>query len=110
MNNARKKSKSKFSTILESLIFWRQSKSKKNVGYNSPLSMDRSFDVVSNKLPTNDVLCIVDCGYITEEKIESTSLDDDGAISNSSLKNVDKYALEDELSAYMAEIRMREKR
>lgn len=35
---------------------------------------------------------------------------DDGEMSNSSLKNVDRVALEDELASYMEEIRQREKR
>lgn len=115
-NDARPKSKSKFSVILENMIFWRKGNTR-NVGYYSPPPRDHTLNIdttlttiknttITTKSEENNVHTI---DYAKEDKIDSESLDD-GAISNSSMKNVDKYALEDELSAYMAEIRMREKR
>lgn len=59
----------------------------------------------------------IECGYMFEEpntaepnSLKDDNIDEDGVISNISLQKVDEYALEDELSAYMAELRAREQR
>lgn len=97
--NVKSKSRSRFVKFFENLFNWRRQ--SRNIGYYSP-PLGQNVDECKGGYR-------VEQDYGFDEQLDTTSMDD-GAISNSSLKDVDKFALEDELSAYMKELRMREKR
>lgn len=97
--NVKSKSRSRLVKFFENLFNWRRQ--TRNIGYYSP-PLGHNVDESKNGYR-------VEQDYAFDEQLDTTSMDD-GAISNSSLKDVDKFALEDELSAYMKELRMREKR
>lgn len=97
--NVKSKSRSRFIKFFENLFNWRRQ--SRNIGYYSP-PLGNNVDECKGGYR-------VEPDYGFDEQLDTISMDD-GAISNSSLKDVDKYALEDELSAYMTELRMREKR
>lgn len=81
--------------------------SSQNNGYRSP--PDQRENVTTKK--SNFQMDNEADDNVTRFIGETATIDaDDGIISNSSLKDSDKYALEDELTAYMAELRLREKR
>lgn len=83
-------------TFFRRIFNWRSSSRK--TGYYSP-SIDQSIN--------DRGICVASRAF--ENKFDKVSLDD-GDISNSSLKDVDAAALKDELSAYMEELRLREKK
>lgn len=97
--NVKSKSRSRLVKFFENLFNWRRQ--SRNIGYYSPPLGQNVDDCKGGYRVEQD--------YGFDEQLDTTSMDD-GAISNSSLKDVDKFALEDELSAYMKELRMREKR
>lgn len=96
--NVKSKTRSRLVKFFVNLFNWRQQ--SRNIGYYSP-------PLGNNVEECKSGYRVQDYGF--DEQLDTTSMDD-GAISNSSLKDVDKFALEDELSAYMKELRMREKR
>lgn len=83
---------------------WFRPKKNAKAFYSPPLEHPAKrikIDIHTNDNPN---------GTHTVVNVDSTSSNDDEEISNSSLRNVDRAALKDELAAYMDEIRAREKR
>lgn len=94
------------------ILFWRswlnRYRSEKNPAFYSPplehpVKQMRIDLTPSNGLPNGNQT------FVTTS-VDPTPSCDDGEISNSSLNNVDRDALKDELAAYMDEIHAREKR
>lgn len=97
------------------LVSLRQSKSRS--GFYSPTRDLPPIGKIALQLSANvnvvDDVVVVDNYDVSNAKPHNEQLssdDGDGSISNSSMKHVDQNALEDELSAYMQELREREKR
>lgn len=82
----------------------------RNYGYHSPPLPDQRETVTAKKMIfqlDNEA----DDNNVNRVVGETATIDGDvGIISGSSLKEADKFALEDELTAYMAELRLREER
>lgn len=92
------------SNFFRSLFNWRQP--ERSYGYYSP---PPDHPINDSKKINFKIDPIIPKQYPSDQDMDFEMLDD-GIISNSSMKDLDKAALEDELSAYMAELRMREKR
>lgn len=89
--------------ILRSWFSW--FRPKKNAAFYSP-PLEHPTKGIKINIHTNDN----PNGIQTAVNVDSMSSNEDEEISNSSLKNVDRAALKDELDIYMDEIRAREKR
>lgn len=127
-NKIKMQNPSRFSQIFGGLVGWRQN--TRNIGYYSP-PMEHPIDKISIRLDTCGNDSNDDAGqslaannhnnskghvkFATDpikSSDEGTAGDNDEAdsISNSSLKDCNAIALEDELSTYMKELRLRELR
>lgn len=89
---------------LRSLFGWYRP--KKNAAFYSP-PLEHPIKGIKINIHTNDNPNRIRTAAVN---VDSMSSNEDEEISNSSLKNVDRAALKDELAAYMDEIRAREKR
>ncbi|XP_031633190.1 neuromedin-K receptor-like isoform X2 [Contarinia nasturtii] len=94
--------------ILRSWFSW--FRPKRNAAFYSP-PLEHPIKGIKINIHTNDNPngCSMD-GIQATVNVDSMSSSNDEEISNSSLQNVDRDALKDELAAYMDEIRAREKR
>lgn len=126
-NKTKMKNPSRMSQMFHGLFSWRQN--IRNVGYYSP-PMEHPIDKISIRLDTCGIESNDDAGHSfvannnTKSKAHIQSLirpsrngdDNDGdendidSISNSSLKDCNATALEDELTMYMNELKLRELR
>lgn len=94
----------------------RSSNAQSHNGYYSPPPPEHNSNInmkkINFQLKNDDQLVEQNGMFSIDGKTvdETTVIDDEDIINNSNLKDVDKYALEDELTAYMAELRLREKR
>lgn len=121
-NKMKVQNPSRASQMLGGLFGWRQN--TRNIGYYSP-PMEHPIDKISIRLNTCAIASNHDAGHSVAATILSQpkghvefaatpmrndSDDDADSISNSSMKDCNATALEDELSTYMKELRLRELR
>lgn len=100
--------KSTWLSFMRGIFNWRRD--TRNIGYYSP-PMEHPIGKISIRLNADDVKLHRYQQTMSTSTINNTKDDDEyDSISNSSLKDASTAALEDELSTYMEELRLRELR